>query len=339
MSRNFFKVRRALVLLFSLVAAVLEVQASAEPYLTLGINQQSEATVYRGWPILFTLEVLRSDSWQPNSESNEFTLVPGPNGWNSTLQLMVTTTGGSPVLWPAELVGDDHEPVSIEWGGAAEFGWWIHPEQSMGLEPGEYEVSAELDTSESVSGWMGKTNSPAARVRIEDEPAPLPAELVAEKHILLAYHAFWTGETNQAVLFLEELLAEQPANVTANSMRGDAAAAAGEHTEALEFHSRALQQFYLQNPEASEPPVELVRKHRASLAKALTAEAVVIIVRREGAELVLEWNGSPGAVYRVEASEDLQSWTPLQEGITAAGSTVLARVPIMETLQFLRVGQ
>jgi hypothetical protein len=323
-----------------LLATSIQGATNIQPHLTLSVNQENNVTIFRGWPILIKLEILRSDSSAGTTNPEPFLIMPGPGGWTNSIRLKIKRNNdGSILSWPCELVGDPREPENISRNEGAEFGWWMHPAESVGLSLGDYQIAAELDTIDSIDGWKGKTNSSTALVHIADEPAPLSAELNAEKLLLLAYYSFWNGNTNEAAGFVRDLVTQQPTNIAALSMSADLAEHAGNHQEALESRSRALQQFFLQNPDTEELPTALIRDHRASLAKVISPASVVLIVRRDGAELVLEWNAAPGVQYRLESSTDLRSWGTLRDGLSTAGSSIETRVPLTERMQFLRVGR
>ena len=44
--------------------AATHAATEAQPHLTFGANGQTQLAVFRGWPVLFTLEIIRSDSFQ-----------------------------------------------------------------------------------------------------------------------------------------------------------------------------------------------------------------------------------------------------------------------------------
>ncbi|PYJ60446.1 MAG: hypothetical protein DME24_09435 [Verrucomicrobia bacterium] len=322
--------------------AATHAATEAQPHLTFGANGQTQLALFRGWPVLFTLEIIRSDSFQTTTNAEPFLIVPGPRGWTGSILFGVKTGDGSEVTWPTHLVGDEQEPVSIGRREAAEFGWWIHPAETTTLPVGDYQISTELNTLDSADGWIGKTNSPAILVRVEDEPAPLTPELRAEKLLRLAYHAFWTGQTNDAASFVNELLVEQPTNVVALSLQGDLAELSGNHAEALVARGRALREFYLQNPDSDELPTTLIQQHRASLIEMLsagTSDRTILTARLEGQEVVLEWNAAASEIYRVEASSDFQNWTVLRQGLSTSASSIQTRVPVSERSQFFRVAR
>jgi hypothetical protein len=313
--------------------------ANIQPHLTLAVNQQSDATVYRGWPVLFTLEILRSDSLESFTGPDPFQLTPGPQGWSNTINLKMTSGGIEVSGWPTKLAGALSEPITMSSGEGAEFGWWISPEDSTSLPLGEYEVLAELNTTNAASGWKGKTNSSTAFVRVENEPATLTPEVLAEKLVQLAYYSFWNGKTNEATGFIEQLLTQQPTNITALSMQGDLAELGGNDEKALESRTLALQQYFLQHPDSEELPIKLIQKRRSSMEKVNSTESLILIARREGGELVLEWGALPGVIYRLESSPDLKNWSPFKEGLTTTGNLLQTRVNLSERAQFLRVAR
>ena len=328
------------LVLFCALLSSPRAATNVQPRLTLSVNNRAIATVFRGWPALVKLEVLRSDSFAVTTNPAPFLIYPGPNGWNQTVRLTIHQEGGAAVAMLPELLLESDVPfVEIEWTGAAEFGWWLHPEQTTNLSAGRYELSGGLDTRDAVLGWKGQTNSPAATIEVIDEPTQMSPELVSEKFCRFAYHALWTGKTNLANSFVEELLAQQPTNSTALSMRGDLAAMRGDHTLALASRTAALENALAESAAGDDPPLTLISKLRSSITQTLTITPLSITARKDGADLVLGWNASPGLVYRLEASEDLQSWQSVREGLTTAGDRIETRFAIGPSKQFLRAAR
>lgn len=237
----------------------VEVSASA--------NDAVETVLFQGWPLLVTGVIMHAEIFQEDAAP---VTVRAQNGsWANAMHLTVTDEQGEVVTWPFHpahtLAGDltvDAETMGL-------LGWWLTPEETALVPEGEYELLVEVDSTAYSAPGSGV---PAARsipihVTVLPGPGALSPEQEAEKYLLLADYHILRGEETEALARADELLTAQPDHIGALFLRGNLLEETGDLWAALDAYGRAIELFFVQNPEPREPPVFLLRAQNEVLRK------------------------------------------------------------------------
>lgn len=244
---------------------VPQVERPRRPVLALSLNGSGSADVFRGRPLLATLEVLHPTAFQSKVEP----IVIGGAGktWADAVRIEVRDDKAKLHVWPLRRFASEEPSLTLAADAAGEIGWLLSPEHAAALPPGEYELVAVLDTTGSTDekAWKGTARSLPAAVRIADLTASPSPQQEIESFLLLAQYDTAVGDPARAAVRVDELLAKHPKSIAGLSAKGDLLAAAGKADEALRFYNLAIGLILAANPKASEPPRVLLQKRNALL--------------------------------------------------------------------------
>jgi hypothetical protein len=218
--------------------------------------------------------LLHPQAYARNSKIEPMLLAAAEGPWTGAVRLEVKDTKGKNVEWPFHLATVATPTVTLDHQTFGSIGWWLTPDETAALSPGEYELTAILDTSSAhaAGAWKGNARSRSLRIEVIAEPKALDAEREEEKLLLLAHFAMVCGDDKQAVSHVDALLAKQPKSVTALERKGDLLAAAGKTLEALQSYDAALAIYRKRNLPDKPPgePPALLRKHQKVLIRFLS---------------------------------------------------------------------
>jgi hypothetical protein len=154
--------------------------------------------------------------------------------------------------------------VTLDETSVAELGWWLSPDETKALAPGDYRVVVRLDTTGANQGWKGQAASGALIVRLKaalaeptDEQASAHALRLADWHML-------QGDTAAAADDVNARLARRPDDAAALALKGDLLVAAGRAADAASAYDAAVAAAMAGRPADAEPPTVLLHKRRAA---------------------------------------------------------------------------
>ncbi|MBI4606287.1 MAG: hypothetical protein HY721_30345 [Planctomycetes bacterium] len=189
------------------------------------------------------------------------TSAAGP--WTSALRLVLKKDGAEVPLWPLLPLGSPPARLALgsdELGAAA---WWVTPEVTASIAPGEYTLDSVLDTTGSPEGWQGIALSEPVSIAVAAEPAALDPGLEAEKALSFARFRAWEGAFAAALSLVDSLLAKQPSNPDALWFRAEVLELSLDEAGALEAYEaalEALEALEAADPGGAEPPALLIRR-------------------------------------------------------------------------------
>jgi hypothetical protein len=245
------------------------------PAFILSGNSVGRLRLFQGWPLLVQGRLLDPRAFTRDEKIEPMVLAAADGPWTGAVHLEVRDAAEKKVDWPFHLATAAKSSVALDNQTAGYIGWWLSPEETAKLPPGEHVLEGVLDTrtTRAAGAWKGIVRTRSVRIRIVVEPKMLDTEQVEEKHLLLASVAQLRGEQNQALAYLDSLLANQPKNVSGLEHKGDLLAGAGQTEEALRSYDAAIAAYSggrrIPNQPSLEPPAELLRKHRDVLVEFL----------------------------------------------------------------------
>jgi hypothetical protein len=214
------------------------------PAVYLTVNSRSTIDLPQGWPLIVNASIF-------GGRDEPITIAP------DDVALTVTDAKGAPMGWPIKrapypastrpattvsLMANDKSAAHLAWVLA----------DSIAIPVGAYHLSATLKgaTPHNVDF---KIVAPIAQ---PDE------DLQTDRFIAQCRAALALGDSQTALSQADERLKTKPTDLPALHVRADALAALGKTDDAIAAYSRALDQFYAQNPNAPEPPTILLRSLR-----------------------------------------------------------------------------
>jgi hypothetical protein len=255
---------------------VLPPEEPPRPLFLLSGNGSGAPQVVQGWPLLAYGRLLHPRAFARDATKIQPMLLAAAEGpWTGAVRLEVRDAKGKQVDWPFHLATVAKPTVALDNQTAGYLGWWLTPEETAALPPGEYELTGTLDTStaRAAGAWQGSARSRSVRIRVTAEPKMLVTEQEEEKHLLLAHFAALRGDDKQALAHLDALLAKQPKSISGLEHKGDLLAAAGQTEAALRNYDAAIAAYLgrrrLRGQPSPEPPAELLGKHREVLVQFL----------------------------------------------------------------------
>jgi hypothetical protein len=235
--------------------------ADAPPRVALAVNERRAVTAYRGWPLLVTFEVI-PPAFGSAEPAPDFVVSGGAGPWTAAVRLVLEQAGVAQPLWPLAPLATAPDRLALSPADLGLAAWWILPTDTAALAPGEYLLSALLDTTGSLEGWQGVARAEPVRVTVAPEPAPLGPELEVEKAVYLARFESAQGDLTPALRRIEDLLARQPGNLAGLVSRAELLELAGDDRAALAGYEEALEEFDRLHPDAYELPASLIRSHQ-----------------------------------------------------------------------------
>lgn len=298
------------------------------------VNQSTEVEVPRGWPLLLEIALLHPSMFDSNAVP---VLICSTNGsWSNALQIRALNTQGQIQNWPLHPAPMTNETLILTDAVGGRLLWWLSPQETAQLAPGQYELRVTLQTTNITkpSAWKGVVESVPVLITITNEPPVLTEADVEEKHRLLARYALLQGGEQQARQEIAALLAAYPTNIGGLTLSMYLKKRAGLFAEALQTTELALAQVDAQNPLAQEPPLELL--HNLSELQNILAPPALSFALASG-QLTLRWNGRPELTYKVETSSNLLSWFVRSTNLTAVSNVFTWSTNLTGPQQFFRV--
>ncbi|HZN58438.1 MAG TPA: tetratricopeptide repeat protein, partial [Planctomycetota bacterium] len=232
--------------------------ADDRPRLALAANESRVASAIHGWPLLITLQVTHPAFPADEGAAPDIVLASPGGPWTSAVQFRLTQGGATVAMWPRTPLGNPPGSLNLAPDEVAAVGWWVSPNDTAGIPPGEYLLEAELDTTAAPVGWHGVAKAAPVRVTVASEPVPLGPALEAEKALALARYLTAQGMFAEALTSLDGLLAKQPSHPVALFFRAQVLEITGDDAGALSSYDEALDAFEAAHPDAAEFPFELI---------------------------------------------------------------------------------
>jgi len=195
-------------------------------------------------------------------------ILAGADGtWSDAVRIEIVNGRGEPQRWPMTLATRAAATLQLDAETAGELNWWIAPSDTDTLPRQTYRITARLDTRESSAhgAWRGTAASDSVAITIIDEPAA-DHDLEAAAQLMASYF-IQIGETDRALEVVTELTKDRPNSPGALELQGDVLALLDRSSEALDAYDRAIEILIALEPDAPEPPMELLQKRHTVLDK------------------------------------------------------------------------
>lgn len=235
-----------------------------EPVLSLSANGAMDSVVVQGWPLVLSVALAHPDAFDAVADEQPIVIGAQPTSWEQAVSLVITTETGGLVVWPLESAPPEPGNLGLDSDPVAALTSWLSPSSTASLAPGDYVVTARLDTrATAVPGaFAGVVEAVPVSVQIVTPPSPLaPEDEIRGLELLARFHAL-VGNPVAARLAADDLSLLHPESPRGFALLGDLDEADGAIAQALGHFSEALDAFYVANPDAEEPPSHLLARQR-----------------------------------------------------------------------------
>jgi len=235
-----------------------EPDEQAPPTLALSVNNADEAVVKAGAPLLMEVVVGPADG---RDAEKPISLKGSTGGWGSLVSLEIKDARGKPMATPgAKRANSTEASITLDPNTMGQLVWTLECEPGKELAPGEYSITATLDSSRSAeSGWQGKTVSPPAKLVVK-------ASALSEDEARLAALAevqikSFQAQPEEALAAADRFLSGKANDPLILEAKGDVLAKQGKFREALDAYKAVLVQLKPQEESPlREPPINVLRK-------------------------------------------------------------------------------
>lgn len=224
-----------------------------------------EKKAYRGWPLMVSVRMSAPTGWRiasPGPGSRYLRLHAESGALDSLLKVRLSEARpeeGSWPLTPEVLPGGVRVrelPSGERW-----LDWYLSAEETRGLAPGEYALSARLEPSRgpglgATGGWVDAPHL----FELVDEPSPLSAALRERKALAFARYEMQRGDPGAALAILDALLKEQPDSAGAWCFKAELAERARDFERALGLYEECLGAVVRREPQASDSSMWLMMR-------------------------------------------------------------------------------
>jgi tetratricopeptide (TPR) repeat protein len=188
-------------------------------------------------------------------------------GWANALHVEVANEAGALQAWPLHLASEVAGPLSLDGASGGLLLFTLSPEATGTLAEGAYQVRVRLDTREAGDTATWKGGASAVPVALRVAPAPQQPTPVQERSASFARATYQLalGDAAQAAAEIDALLQRDPSDRIGLLWKGDLLESAGRTDEALAVYEQALEAFWAANPDAEEPPAQLMARRDALL--------------------------------------------------------------------------
>lgn len=273
-----------------------DAQDAVTPQIVVGvsINESEAPNVYQGWPFLASVIIMNENAYQSNVLPVSLTLA-----WKTLLHFVVRNSQGEIVSWPFHPVPVSDENMVLDGKHYAQLGFWLEPNETDQIPPGQYELTAILDSSAypGLGSQVLSARSGYLRISILNEPGTLTLGQKTEKDFLLANLNILKGDDQEALEYLSGILGYNPTDLRTLSLIGYLLENEGDYGGALYAYSKGLEIFYQENPDPVEPPIELLLVQKKLFYKLDTSTSFVITLAAKDTAHPAYHMGSPFAYY------------------------------------------
>jgi len=306
------------------------------PELTFAVNGGEGPSAYQGQPLVLEATLFHPHDVNATAPREPLHLSTGGNVGEKAAGLVQIEVNGKRQIWEFHPYGEVRPQVTLEPDAPIDFAWWLTPEQTSALAPGEYVLAAVLDKAAILNR---RITSPSVRIRIESEPATLPVQAKSARFQLQATYELLQGKPEQALARIDELLRLSPGDVDGLEFRGDLLARAGMTEPALDAYERAIDAYrrLRQRPSPSlvEKQAEQLRKWTVEAPRAAapknTGPLEVAFLSADVADGKVLESPFPTTVERFsfvwKLSDGVKPGAPEARWIAAEGDREITRTP------------
>jgi hypothetical protein len=249
----------------------LPAEEPLQPVFVLSGNDENAPRLFQGWPLLVRAQLVHPQAFAQSAKVDPMLLAAADGPWTGVVHIEVQDAKGTKVTWPWRLATAAKPQLTLDNKMAGYVAWWLTPEQTAAIPPGEYELNGVLDTTsiQATNIWKGTAHSDPVHIKVLPEPKPLGAEHDEQKSLLLAQYARLRGDAKDARAQVDALLNNYPKSIAGLELSGDLLAEAGQVEGALRQYEKALSAFKPLRVRGFEPPRGLLRKHQNALVQFL----------------------------------------------------------------------
>jgi hypothetical protein len=225
-------------------------QSTPAPIFSVSANGMTSAQAYQGWALLLDAELSHPNLYSTSTLVTPLLINPQNGSWANTIQLVVTDTSGATRNWPIQLATTPSGSLGLDATSVGRLAWVVAPSDTAAIAPGTYSVNGILNTTASagVTGWNGTQNSNPVSIQVASAPASQTAQQQEQQFEMLASYHRLVGEASQALVDVNNLLAQQPTSVGGLALQGDLLDQMGQTANALASYDQAFGAFYAANP-------------------------------------------------------------------------------------------
>lgn len=232
------------------------------PEIAASVHGSAAVELAPGWGWIIDATALNPDAFQARAKTMQ--LIGSGAGWTSAFSVQLKRADGTAVPLNAVLTGEPPSTATLplDRETVARARWLVTPQDTQ-LPPGKYQlvVAAEAPAAAD-AGWSGRTESPPVRITIVAPPSPATPAWEERERLIKAHYAEATGDGVGARAEIDALLASQPENVSALTVKGNLQEAANDKAGALKTYDQALSILEKRGLDALEPPVYLLHRRR-----------------------------------------------------------------------------
>lgn len=297
------------------------------------LNHSAEPEVFRGWPMLLEVGLVHPGAGGPAADDILIGATGGP--WSDAVKIEVRDAQETLVNWPFQFTPPTNTVLRLTSDSPAKLYFWIAPQDTASLTPGEYQLDATLNTKDAVAAgvWKGETAATPITVVLADEPASLSEEHFEEKQRLLANYYLLLQNFPEAKKQIDLLLATYSENIGGWSLLA-ATLADRQPKAALDACNRALQIINDAAAPAKEPPEALLGL-RSALEQQLGS--VQLSANISAGSLTLSWPVITGVTIKLEKSTDLTTWSPAGGAFVTTESSIQWTGSPAAAIEFFRL--
>jgi hypothetical protein len=247
------------------IAAPVVPTTPAPPAVSPVVTLAANTDLLRGRPLFVKLELIHPEAF--SSSATPLVIAAAGSHWADAVKLEVRDAKDQVQTWPLHALVTDTDPtISIDGKTIGVLVWRLSADEVGAIAAGTYTMTALLDTNAATAAnaWKGTERSTSVALRIVATPAKKPAE-IEETLRLLANDAAYQGDDKLALAKIDEILAKNAKSAVALEAKADLLAAT-KPDEALALYEKALV-LVRGKKRLQEPPVQLLRKRDALLAK------------------------------------------------------------------------
>lgn len=267
----------------TLAAVPLAAPAEPGPVPVIGLSANGATTteLHAGWPLLLDVVLLHPHAFEPAADADPIVIGAEPTTWSQAVRLEVQSATGDVISWPIERAEAETADLRLDAAGQGDLLAWISPENTAALAAGDYVLTARLDTRAATAAgvFVGVAESVPVSVHVRTEPDSLTGiDEVRMLERFARYHAL-VGDEASARGAAEELALLHPESPRGFALLGDLDVGAGATAQALAHFEAAVDAFHAANPDAEEPPTELLARRRGLRSDLLRASQGVGVPR------------------------------------------------------------
>jgi hypothetical protein len=229
------------------------------PVISASIEAGDGDNAYAGWPMIVVARISA-----PRARTSGLAIAAPAGGWTAAVRIDALESSGRAVAWPFHLATTASGTLALDAADVGYAGWWLSPDETAHLATGDFKLTIRLDTRGSSQGWKGTAASQTIVLHLKPPPPQVSGALQALHARRVADWHMLQGDNRAAAGDIDALLAQQPNDVPALTLKGDLLMNAGHAPDAITAYDRAIALAVAQQPKDAEPPRILLSKRRAA---------------------------------------------------------------------------